>query len=85
MRRFLHHAFTAALRARAPNLFRDEGRLDDRAIKIERRNARRRGRHEMHAMQTAARRTEGRREPPKGLLLGLPISCSAFLEDWEDW
>jgi hypothetical protein len=83
-RLFLCYAFTAALRAGPPSLATNERGLDDRAIKIERRNARRRSRREMDAVQTAARWTEGGREPFERLLLGLLISCSAFLEDWEN-
>jgi hypothetical protein len=64
----------------------DKGGLDDGAIEIERRDALGRARGEMDAVQTTAGRTEGRREPPKGLLLVLGAIASRFalFEDWID-
>jgi hypothetical protein len=77
----LHHALLFA--ASAPDL--DKARHDDGAIKIERRNALRRSRGEMYAVQTTARRTEGRLEPPERLLfLGPFISGSALFEYRKD-
>jgi hypothetical protein len=77
----LHHALLFA--TGAPHL--NKVRLDDGAIEIECRNALRRGGGEMYAVQTTARRTEGRLEPPEGLVLLSPlISRSALFEDWKD-
>jgi hypothetical protein len=40
----------------------------------------------MYAVQTTARRTEGRLEPPEGLVLLSPlISRSALFEDWKEF
>ena len=75
----LHHAFLAPS---APNL--DKGRLDDGVIEIERGDALRRGRGEVHAVQTTACRTEGGREPPEGLLLLLLGPRSALFEYGKD-
>ena len=83
----LHHAFSATRAALGPLACShlNKLRLDDSAIKIKRRDARRRGRGEMYAMQTAACWTE-RSEPSEGpLLLGPFVSCSALFEDRKDW
>jgi hypothetical protein len=78
-----HHGFAALGPLACSDL--NKLRLDDGAVEIERRDARRRGRGEMYAMQTAARLTE-RREPSEWrLLLGPFVSCSALFEDRKDW
>lgn len=84
----LYHAFATACATFAfgpctPHL--DKLRLDDRAIEIERRDARRRGRSEMYAVQTTAGWAERRGDPSERLLLLGPfVSCSALFEDWKD-
>lgn len=81
----LHHAFSTARAALGPLAsHQNKLRLDNGAVKIERRDARRRGRGEMYAMQTAARWTE-RSEPSEVPLLLSPfVSCSALFEDRKD-
>jgi hypothetical protein len=80
-RHLLRHAFVA-LRSHAHD---GVSRLDERAIEIERCDARGRGRGEMHAMETAARRAERGREPPKRLRICLSVTFSSLLEDREHW
>jgi hypothetical protein len=82
----LHHAFATASATFGPcTPHLDKLRLDDRAIEVERRDARRRGRSEMYAVQTAAGWAERRGEPSEGLLfLGRLVSCPALFEDRKD-
>jgi hypothetical protein len=74
----LRRAFFVALRSRARE-------LDECAVEIERCDARRRARREMHAVETATGRTKRRRKPPKRLHIRLPVALSSLLEDWKDW
>ena len=80
-RYLLRHAF-AALRSHAHVRV---SRFYERAIEIERCDARSRARREMHAVETAARRAERGREPPKRPRICIPVTFSSILEDREDW
>lgn len=78
VRRRLRRAFFVALGSPAHE-------LDERAVEIKRCDARRRARREMHAMETAAGWAKRGFEPPKCLLIRLPVALSSLLEDWKDW
>ena len=58
--------------------------LDERVVKIECCDARRRARREMHAVETAARWAKRGRDPPKRLGICFPVAFTSLLEDRED-